>query len=140
MIKDVLEQTSAQGSKFGTLESKVSHMVSMVAHWKPSTFHNVVRKSQEALSSFVEHQEIEEMNETEDSDEVFEMDLGNHIWSIFFFSILNLCLDCILLSWHKVYWVLFKADFGSFAMLIIEGVVVALLFIILKWFLFHGIY
>ena len=85
MIKDVLEQTSAQGSKFGTLESKVSHMVSMVAHWKPSTFHNVVRKSQEALSSFVEeHQEIEEMDETEDSDEVFEIDLGNYISRIFF--------------------------------------------------------
>ena len=85
MIKDVLKQTSAQGSKFGTLESKVSHMVSMVAHWKPSTFHNVVRKSQEALSSFVEeHQEIEEMDETEDSDEVFEIDLGNYISRIFF--------------------------------------------------------
>jgi hypothetical protein len=85
VIKDVLEQTSAQGSKFGTLESKVSHMVSMVAHWKPSTFHNVVRKSQEALSSFVEeHQEIEEMDETEDSDEVFEIDLGNYISRIFF--------------------------------------------------------
>merc|ERR1719483_987128 len=67
VIKDVLEQTSAQGSKFGTLESKVLHMVSMVAHWKPSTFHNVVRKSK-----FVEHQE---MDETEDSDEVFEIDL-----------------------------------------------------------------
>ena len=77
----MLEQTSAQGSKFGTLESKVSHMVSMVAHWKPSTFQNVVRKSQEA---FVEHQEIEEMDETEDSDEVFEIDLGNYISSIFF--------------------------------------------------------
>ena len=87
----MLEQTSAQGSKFGTLESKVSHMVSMVAHWKPSTFQNVVRKSQEA---FVEHQEIEEMDETEDSDEVFEIDLGNYISSISFsFSILNLCLD-----------------------------------------------
>ena len=85
VIKDVLEQTSARGSKFGTLESKVSHMVSMVAHWKPSTFHNVVRKSQEALSSFVEeHQEIEEMDETEDSDEVFEIDLGNYISRIFF--------------------------------------------------------
>ena len=92
MIKDVLEQTSAQGSKFGTLESKVSHMVSMVAHWKPSTFHNVVRKSQEALSSFVEHQEIEEMDETEDSDEVFEIDFGNYISSIFFFFNLKLVL------------------------------------------------
>ena len=60
-------------------------MVSMVAHWKPSTFHNVVRKSQEALSSFLEeHQEIEEMDETEDSDEVFEIDLGNYISRIFF--------------------------------------------------------
>ena len=102
----MLEQTSAQESKFGTLESKVSHMVSMVAHWKPSTFHNVVRKSQEALSSFVEHQEIEETDETEDSDEVFEIDFGNYISSIFSFSILNLCLDCILLSWHEAYRVL----------------------------------
>merc|ERR1719483_717335 len=73
VIKDALEQTSAQGSKFGTLESKVSHMVSMVAHWKPLTFQNVVRKSQEA---FVEHQE---MDETEDSDEVFEIDLESKI-------------------------------------------------------------
>ena len=79
----MLEQTSAQESKFGTLESKVSHMVSMVAHWKPSTFHNVVRKSQEALA-FVEHKVIEEMDETEDSDEVFEIDLGKYISSIFF--------------------------------------------------------
>ena len=89
----MLEQTSAQGSKFGTLESKVSHMVSMVAHWKPSTFHNVVRKSQEALSSFVEeHQEIEEMDETEDSDEVFEIDFGNYISRIFFIFNLKLVL------------------------------------------------
>ena len=136
MIKDVLEQTSAQESKFGTLESKVSHMVSMVAHWKPSTFHNVVRKSQEALSSFVEHQEIEETDETEDSDEVFEIDFGNYISSIFSFSILNLCLDCILLSWHEVYRVLRR----SFDMLITEGVVVALLFIIMKCFLLQGMY
>ena len=84
----MLEQTSAQESKFGTLESKVSHMVSMVAHWKPSTFHNVVRKSQEALSSFVEHQEIEETDETEDSDEVF----GNYISSILFFFNFKLVL------------------------------------------------
>ena len=97
MIKDVLEQTSAQGSKSGTLESKVSHMVSMVAHWKPSTFHDVVRKSHEALA-FVEHQEVEEMDETDDSDEVFEIGIGNYISSIFSFSILNLSLDCILLS------------------------------------------
>ena len=98
MIKDVLEQTSAQGSKFGTLESKVSHMVSMVAHWKPSTFHNVVRKSQEALSSFVEHQEIEEMDETEDSDEVFEIDFGNYISSIFFLFQFKTCAWIVFYS------------------------------------------
>ena len=56
--------------------------------------------------------------------------------AFFPFSILNLCLDCILLSWHEVYRVLRR----SFAMLITEGVVVALLFIIMKWFLLQGMY
>ena len=56
--------------------------------------------------------------------------------AFFSFSILILCLDCILLSWHEVYRVLRR----SFAMLITEGVVVALLFIIMKWFLLQGMY
>ena len=55
-------------------------------------------------------------------------------------GLFNLKLVPGLYSTLVAWSLLLGAEFGSFAMLIIEGVAVASLFIIMKWFFLQGIY